>query len=319
MGHGDGASIALIHAATQPAGARPSRSRRTCSSRRCASRRSARPSAPTRRTGCARHGPPPSRSRRRLLRVERRLAPSWLPRLGHHRRLGSHQVSAADHPGRGRPVRDDGAARRDRGRRVRDGRAPAAAGPPRATSRGAGGDADRYGELHPWSATAFPTSLSADERPAPPPHRGPARGALDAADGARRVRAVLRGRCVAGDAHRARSRASTTRRRRPGRRWRGASAAAGCAPSAMAAARACPSRTRRARCSPAAQGGSTASASRARGAAAGCSSSCASPSSVATCGISSARSWPGQASGRSVTGSGSHRMSTGRPRRAHRE
>ena len=35
------------------------------------------------------HGPPPSRPRRRLLRVERRLAPSRLPGLGHHRRPGS--------------------------------------------------------------------------------------------------------------------------------------------------------------------------------------------------------------------------------------
>ena len=72
-------------------------------------------------------GPPPPRPRRRVLRLERRVARSGVPALEHHGRARANLLPAAADPGGARPVRDDGAARRDRAAGQRSG----AAGPPR--------------------------------------------------------------------------------------------------------------------------------------------------------------------------------------------
>ena len=105
VGHSDGASIALIHAA-RPAGhrARPAgaaRLRRGDDPARDPARHARlRDGRPARA-----HGPPPRRPRRRLLGLVRRLARPRVPRLEHRGRRGAGQLPDAAPPGRRRPLR----------------------------------------------------------------------------------------------------------------------------------------------------------------------------------------------------------------------
>ena len=102
------------------------------------------------------------RCRQRLPRLERRLARSRVPQMGHHRRARLYPRADADRAGRGRPVRHRAADRGGGARMLLPGRGRAAAGrPPCAAPRGARTSCSRPSPNSPTGCCATTTKAIA--------------------------------------------------------------------------------------------------------------------------------------------------------------
>ena len=140
VGHSDGASIALIYAAHHPVEAVVAIAPHVFVEDICLGEIERAKAAYSRRRPAGSDGPAPPRPGRRVLRLERRVARSGIPVMGDHRGGDAHHLPAAADPGRARPVRNDGPARRDRTTSPRSGHPRPPRLPALAADRAAGRD-----------------------------------------------------------------------------------------------------------------------------------------------------------------------------------